>query len=512
MSFKNKPIIIEDTYANIATLKSASKLTPQATYYLTDKEIYLNAATNNEFEVEGKRMQWIVKDTYYTPQIVTGVTTTEYIGIYGQAITVGTVPVSVAGLGGYIYRAIWGGQLWQRNTTGVDGAPINDYTLNSAWSLVTPTTATNEYRSFDITYNFATDFVRTQADWKGNILFPWSPFINVKYTDWGNEYIVNNRCGNIVNNYAGPTWSYIVNNSNKGSIYNNSNGGGVITNNSNNGSIFNNSNNGGITNNSNLGSIQDNSNIGDIFNNSNANAIGDNSNAGVINYNSNTDFIDNNSNNGHIYYNSNNGRITSNSSTGVTTFDIINNSNNGYINRINSTANITITNLNIPYNVGVGSGSINRAQSLTGKYVLDNTLAAAVSNSSNTVYTTIWSIDAIAGETYKLEMIGTYQTVITTTGIKIKLGGTAVCNVAGKMYGGISNAAVATELSIPTSSMTSELVTTGVAVANTPHFIGADIIFKCTTSGTINITMASEVNTSAAQLNIGTTAVIERIA
>ena len=143
---------------------------------------------------------------------------------------------------------------------------------------------------------------------------------------------------------------------------------------------------------------------------------------------------------------------------------------------------------------------------------MNSTLAAAVSKSSNTVYTTIYSIDAIAGETYKLEMIGTYQTAITTTGIKIKLGGTAVCNVAGKMYGAITSVAAATELSIVASSMTSELITTGVNVANTPHFIGADIIFKCNTSGTINITMASEVNASAAQLNIGTTAVIERIA
>jgi hypothetical protein len=146
-----------------------------------------------------------------------------------------------------------------------------------------------------------------------------------------------------------------------------------------------------------------------------------------------------------------------------------------------------------------------------GGYVLNNTLTTAVANTSNASYTTVWSFNGVANAIYKIEMIGTYQTAALTTGIKIKIGGTALCNVAGKMYGGISNAAVATELSVPVSTMTSELVTTAVSTINSPHFIGGDIIFKCNTSGTINITMASEINLSSAQLNIGSTCVVERL-
>jgi len=163
--------------------------------------------------------------------------------------------------------------------------------------------------------------------------------------------------------------------------------------------------------------------------------------------------------------------------------------------------NITLTDDNTVYLGGIKRGG----------YVLADTLTVANTNSSNTVYNTVWTFNAIAGAIYKMEMIGTHQTVATTTGIKIKLGGTATCNVVGKLYGAISNAAVATELAIPATTMTSELVTTGVAVINTPHFVGADVVFRCTVGGTVLVTMASEVNASAAQLNIGSTCVVERI-
>jgi hypothetical protein len=146
-----------------------------------------------------------------------------------------------------------------------------------------------------------------------------------------------------------------------------------------------------------------------------------------------------------------------------------------------------------------------------GGYVVNNTLTFPVFNTSNVSYTTVWGFNGVANAIYKIEMIGTYQTAALTTGIKIKIGGTALCDVAGKMYGAISKSAVATELSVPVSTMTSELVTTAVSTINSPHFIGCDIIFKCNTSGTINITMASEINSSLAQLNIGSTCVVERL-
>lgn len=597
MSFKNKPIIIEDTYANIATLKSASKLTPQATYYLTDKEIYLNAATNNEFEVEGKRMQWIVKDSLYTPNTVAGSPNLVYTGIYGQSITAGTYPVSDVT---NEYYAIWGGRLWKRLTTGTDGTPVDNITLlGTAWILVTPNTTTNEYRSFDITYDFANDTVTTQADWKGNILH--KSVIDLIYTDWGNSLIINNKCAAIYNNYKNSTTkAYIQFNNNIESIYNNKNNGniiynsnngtifnnscGAITSNSNNGSIYSNScltinnnsnnasiynnsnsgtisynsnaedilnnvNSGSINNNSNRGNISQNLNAGYINNNSNMGSIFDNSNNGYIDNNSNTDDINNNgntgtgnitnnsnngtinlnvnvgaisynsnngpitnnSNNGDIYNNSNTQDISNNSSTGVTAFSITYNSNNGYINYVNSTANIVIEKCNIPYNIGSPSSSVNRAQSLIGSYVLNSTVTSNIVNSSNAVYTTLGSFDAVAGEIYRMKFIGKHSTVITTTGIKLKLGGTAVCNVGGEMFGNISAASVATQLSIPAALMTTELITTGVSGANVSHTCGVDIIFQCTTGGTVLLTFASEVNTSACTILPSSTILVERL-
>ena len=163
------------------------------------------------------------------------------------------------------------------------------------------------------------------------------------------------------------------------------------------------------------------------------------------------------------------------------------------------------------YNGGTITGTTTFTGVRVGGYVLNNTLTNASTNSSSTVYTTVWTFNGVAGQTYKMEMIGTYQTAATTTGIKIKLGGTAVCNVAGKIYGAIGNTAVNTELAIMASTMTSELVTSGVGGINSPHFIGCDTIFRCTTSGTVLVTIASEINLSAAQLNIGSTCMVERI-
>jgi hypothetical protein len=164
------------------------------------------------------------------------------------------------------------------------------------------------------------------------------------------------------------------------------------------------------------------------------------------------------------------------------------------------------------YNGGTITGTTTFTGVRVGGYVLNNTLTNASTNSSSTVYTTVWTFNGVAGQTYKMEMIGTYQTAATTTGIKIRLDGTAVCNVAGKIYGAIGNTAVNTELAIMASTMTSQLITTGVGGINSPHFIGCDVIFRCTTSGTVLVTMASEINASSAQLNIGSTCVVERLA
>lgn len=161
----------------------------------------------------------------------------------------------------------------------------------------------------------------------------------------------------------------------------------------------------------------------------------------------------------------------------------------------------TITESNIVY---IG-------KEIVGGKVATTVLSTALSNSSSTVYSNIISFNAKAGAVYRLRLIGTYQTDATTTGIKVRMSGTAVANVNGYITGEITTAIDSTGLKATIASMTAELITTGVSVINTPHAIDGDIIVRCTTAGTVILQMASEVNFSSAQLNIGTAVIVERV-
>lgn len=114
----------------------------------------------------------------------------------------------------------------------------------------------------------------------------------------------------------------------------------------------------------------------------------------------------------------------------------------------------------------------------------------------------------VAGRTYKINMLGTYQTAATTTGCIIGLSGAGgvVGTLVGRASGSISASAVATELAIPLTTLSgagSTLTTTGVSVINTPHWVELSAVFTCTTSGTVSLVFGSEVAASAAQLNAG---------
>jgi len=367
-------VIIDITYAALKSLKTANNLVKDTVYFITDRDIWIVARSNNELEIGCKRRFAIVKDIHYTPNA-------GFLGIYGQTMAQGTVPNS-----GTYYNVIWGGRVWRRLATGADGAPVNDWTMGSGWVLI-PTTghtdSTNYYENkiFDIKYNFIEDLIWTQSDDRGNVIKREdvsNTFIDI--TDWGNDDIYNNENFGIYNNFRNTQKAIIYSNSNNGVIYNNSSFGSINSN-SNNGVIFNNSNGGSINNNSNIGniesnsnggnistnsnkasiynnsnnasifdnsnggSINDNSNGGSIGNNSNGGSINDNSNNGYINYNSCKGIISNNSNYGRIEYNANNGGIVFNSSLSSSrTLSIYNNINNGYINYNRAYASININN------------------------------------------------------------------------------------------------------------------------------------------------------------------------
>lgn len=133
-------------------------------------------------------------------------------------------------------------------------------------------------------------------------------------------------------------------------------------------------------------------------------------------------------------------------------------------------------------------------------------LANNFSSSSTTpAAVTGWSFAVTSGVTYRVQVIGAYQTAATTTGgiIGISLT-TATGTVRGFARGAVVSTAAATELAIgiiATSGTGSTLTTTGVTAINSPHFISMDITFTCTGTGTLNIVWATEINASAAQLN-----------
>lgn len=88
-------------------------------------------------------------------------------------------------------------------------------------------------------------------------------------------------------------------------------------------------------------------------------------------------------------------------------------------------------------------------------------------------------------------------------------------SVNGSMCAGIAQVAGATELKVPIFSFANGtgafLLTPSVAPINSPHHWQADFDFRCTTGGTLSLQWATEVNASAAQLNTGSTMVVEEI-
>lgn len=144
-------------------------------------------------------------------------------------------------------------------------------------------------------------------------------------------------------------------------------------------------------------------------------------------------------------------------------------------------------------------------------------LAAAHSNTTVTPTTPAgFTANVAAGKSYRVRLLGTYQTAATTTGCIVGILGAAGAGgtVAGRAKGAVSAAAVATELSVPLTALSgagSTLTTTDVSAINTPHHVEFDAVFVCTANGTLSLVFASESAGSAAQLNAGAHFSVEEI-
>lgn len=149
------------------------------------------------------------------------------------------------------------------------------------------------------------------------------------------------------------------------------------------------------------------------------------------------------------------------------------------------------------------------------------TVLSLASNFSSTSTTranvTGMNFAVTAGKKYKITLIGDYQTAATTTGGSIGFiltSGTG--NIKGFVTMAISQSIVATDLTttiraINATNTTAGSFTTssGVSVINSPHYFYADLIFDCLTSGVFSLQWGSEVASSAAQMNAGSTMIIE---
>lgn len=342
---------------------SASTLKKDATYYITDKKIWLQALDTNIVSTIGKRKMAIIKSEAYPDD--NGLTR----GVWSSLRT----PLALSSGD----KMIFGGKLWSNNT-GNNGSNINHESLDSTnWTLITSDSLYYD-KIFDVEYDLINDRIIKQSDDRGNIIYNVPPnpyqsgYIGTEITDWGYEGITFNEANGIFNNAVPSAFATMISgnrlisavdysetnlyqeyqifenigcnineNRNRGSIF--LNNAIAISKNDNQGSIL--LNESDIVGNSNIGSIEQNSlsisgvlynsNKGSIVGNychtvernSNIGSIEENTNDGVISYNSNNGSIVYNTNTGDINNNILNGNIDSNANAG----NISNNANNGSI-------------------------------------------------------------------------------------------------------------------------------------------------------------------------------------
>jgi hypothetical protein len=144
---------------------------------------------------------------------------------------------------------------------------------------------------------------------------------------------------------------------------------------------------------------------------------------------------------------------------------------------------------------------------------------ASVATSSSTTRADVagLSFAVTSGKNYRVKIIGTYQTVLTTTGgaIGLILSGGGAGTIAGFLEADVAVPTATTSTGVATGLRSglraisttvvvgSFLITTGVNPINTSHYIGGEFVFKCTSSGTLQVQWGSEVSTSTAQLDAG---------
>lgn len=124
-------------------------------------------------------------------------------------------------------------------------------------------------------------------------------------------------------------------------------------------------------------------------------------------------------------------------------------------------------------------------------------LTAAATSSVVTYGSTGLTVTLAAGKVYELKAFGHYRTAATTTGLGLRLGGTVTAT--GVRYTTrIWNANAASQ--VQASALSTALLTTAVAAANTDYMWEIRGLIRVNAAGTLTVDFASEVAASLVTL------------
>jgi hypothetical protein len=120
-------------------------------------------------------------------------------------------------------------------------------------------------------------------------------------------------------------------------------------------------------------------------------------------------------------------------------------------------------------------------------------LTAAATSSVVTYATTGLSLTVVAGKTYEIKAFGQYRTAATTTGLGLRLGGTAT---ATSVHYTTTIWSASTPTQGQAAAMSTALLTTAVTAANTDYTWELRGLIRVNAGGTLVVEFASEVAAS----------------
>lgn len=153
------------------------------------------------------------------------------------------------------------------------------------------------------------------------------------------------------------------------------------------------------------------------------------------------------------------------------------------------------------------------------KYELTSTFPTVAQANVTRVNIPGWNFNVVAGKTYRVEIIASYQAAALTTGgsmgVVLNSGtGTIHGFMEGEILQTVSAGGLKTSIRAVSTSNTlagSFMTTTGVGVIKSPHSWYGLFTFKCITSGVLQLQWGTEVANSLASLLSGSIVLVEEI-